>query len=122
MKFSHTSLTNHSFSTYAKFSDKTNISYPLVRTHTCAYLCVSGVQKCYLFILGYLSTIPRFSRVGLFIAVLSDFFHTGRSCALFASIFHAFKSSVTFSLLVFWKMLRMCSMNDPLQNMVCRFE
>ena len=32
----------HSVSTYAKFSKKTNISYPLMRTHTCAY---QGVRK-----------------------------------------------------------------------------
>ena len=30
-------LGGHSFSTYAKFSEKTNISYPLIRTRTCAY-------------------------------------------------------------------------------------
>ena len=28
---------DHSFSTYAKFSEKTTISYLLIRTHTCAY-------------------------------------------------------------------------------------
>ena len=30
-------LRDHSFSTYAKFSEKTNISHPLIRTRTCAY-------------------------------------------------------------------------------------
>ena len=28
---------NHSFSAYAKIFQKTNISYPLIRTRTCAY-------------------------------------------------------------------------------------
>ena len=32
----------HSFSTYAKFSEKNNISYPLIRTRTCA---CQGVRK-----------------------------------------------------------------------------
>ena len=30
------SLWDHSFSTFAKFSQRTNISYPLLRTRTCA--------------------------------------------------------------------------------------
>ena len=28
---------DHSFSTYAKFSEEHNISYPLIRIHACAY-------------------------------------------------------------------------------------
>ena len=31
-------IRDHSFSTSAKFSKKTNISYPPIRTRTCAYL------------------------------------------------------------------------------------
>ena len=32
------------FSTYTKFSKKTNISYPLIRTRTCAYQEVRNVS------------------------------------------------------------------------------
>ena len=35
---------DHLFSTFAKFSDKTNISYPLIRTRTCAYQGVKNVS------------------------------------------------------------------------------
>ena len=35
-------LVNHSFSTYAKYSEKTNILYPLIRKRTCA---CQGVRK-----------------------------------------------------------------------------
>ena len=35
---------NHSFSTYTKFLRKTNISYPLIRTRTCAYQGVKNVS------------------------------------------------------------------------------
>ena len=31
------SVRGHSFNTYAKFSKRTNISYPLIRTRTCVY-------------------------------------------------------------------------------------
>ena len=52
----------------------------------------------YLLTYSFWATCPRFPWVGFFIAVLSAFFHTGRSCTLFASMFHAFKSSVTVAL------------------------
>ena len=48
------------------------------------------------------ATCPQFPQVGLFIAVLSAFFYTGRSCTLFGSIFYAFKPSVTVALHVLW--------------------
>ena len=48
------------------------------------------------------ATSPRSLRVWIFIAVVSAFFHTGGLCTLFASMFHAFKSSVTVSLHVLW--------------------
>ena len=44
------------------------------------------------------ATCPRFPRVGLFVTVLSAFFHTSRLCVLSASMFHDFKSSVTVAL------------------------
>ena len=37
-------IRDHSFSTYAKFSEKTNVSYPLIRTRTCAYQGVRNVS------------------------------------------------------------------------------
>ena len=37
-------MTDHRFSTYAKFSEKTNISYPLIRTRKCSY---QGVRNVY---------------------------------------------------------------------------
>ena len=55
-------------------------------------LAVGKNGSTYLSSLSHLSTIPWFR---LFTAVLSAFFHTGQSCALFASMFHAFKSSIT---------------------------
>ena len=41
---------------HAKFSEKTNISYPLIRTHTCAYQGVRNVRfsenlVCFVFLL-----------------------------------------------------------------------
>ena len=35
---------DHSFSTYAKFSKKTNISHPLIRTRTCTYQRLRNVS------------------------------------------------------------------------------
>ena len=35
---------DHSFNTYAKYSEKTNISYPLIGTRTCAYRGVRNVS------------------------------------------------------------------------------
>ena len=39
----------YSFSTYAKFQ-KTNISYPLIRTHTCAYQEVKNISYSWNFV------------------------------------------------------------------------
>ena len=36
--------TDHSFSAYAKFSEKTNISHPLIRTQTCTYQGLRNVS------------------------------------------------------------------------------
>ena len=56
------------------------------------------IKSCTYFIyFPFGATCPRFLWVGLFMAVLSAF-HTGRSCALFASMFHVFKSFVTVAL------------------------
>ena len=54
------SLWDHSFSTYAKFSE--NISYPLIRTDTCAYQAVRSV-----------------SFMENFTYVLNELSHTGKS-------------------------------------------
>ena len=35
---------DHSFSAYAKFSEKTNISHPLIRTRTCTYQGLRNVS------------------------------------------------------------------------------
>ena len=49
------------------------------------------IQVSYLLTYPFWATCPQFPKVGFFIAVLSAFFHTGRSCTLFASMFHALK-------------------------------
>ena len=64
---------------------------------------ISFILYTYLLILTYpdWATIPRFLRVGLFMAVFRLFFHIGRSLMTSESIFHSFKSSFIVSIHVF---------------------